>query len=84
MLNFGLDEHMLDGNVGVRVVRTENTAAGYLTFPNVVYAPYLGAGEFEPISARNSYTDVLPSLNMRWEPVDDLIVRFAASKATRL
>jgi TonB-dependent receptor len=81
MLNFGLDEHMLDGNVGVRVVRTENAAAGYLTFPNVVYAPYLGAGEFEPISARNSYTDVLPSVNVRWEPVDDLIVRFAASKA---
>jgi len=81
MLNFGLDEHMLDGNVGVRVVRTENAASGYLTFPNLSYAPYLGAGEFEPITAKNSYTDVLPSVNVRWEPVDNLIVRFAASKA---
>ena len=81
MLNFGMDEHMLDGNVGVRVVRTENAASGYLTFPNLSYAPYLGAGEFEPITAKNSYTDVLPSVNVRWEPVDDLIVRFAASKA---
>lgn len=81
MLNFGVDEALLDGNVGVRVVRTENDARGYLTFPNLAYAPYLGAGEFEPITASNSYVDVLPSVNVRWEPVDNLIVRFAASKA---
>lgn len=81
MLEFGLDDARLDGNIGVRAVRTENAATGYLVYPNVVYAPYLGAGESEPITASNSYTDVLPSLNIRWEPVDNLIVRFAASKA---
>ncbi len=81
MLNFGLDSALLDGNVGVRVVRTSNTADGYLVYPNVAYAPYLGAGEAEPITARNSYTDVLPSLNVRWEPMDNVILRFAASKA---
>ena len=81
MLNFGLDEHLIDGNVGVRVVRTQNAARGYLTFPNLSFAPFLGAGEFEPITAKNSYTDVLPSVNIRWEPVNDVIVRFAASKA---
>lgn len=81
MLEFGLDDARLDGNIGVRAVRTENSARGYLVYPNVVYAPYLGAGESEPITASNSYTDVLPSLNVRWEPVDNLIVRFAASQA---
>ncbi|AKC87592.1 TonB-dependent receptor [Pseudoxanthomonas suwonensis] len=81
MVNFGVDEAMLDGNFGVRVVRTRNSASGYLIYPDVPYAPFLGAGEAEPISAKNSYTDVLPSVNVRWEPVDDLIVRFAASKA---
>src|SRR5690606_16635971 len=43
--------------------------------------PYLGAGESEPIGARNSYTDVLPSANLKWEPAQDLVVRFAASRA---
>ena len=81
MLNFGVDSALLDGNIGVRVVRTENTANGFLVYPDVPYAPYLGAGEAEPITARNAYTDVLPSLNLRWEPMDNVILRFAASKA---
>jgi TonB-dependent receptor len=81
MLDFALDDIRLDGNVGVRAVRTENSARGFVVRPNVSYAPYLGAGESEPITASNSYTDILPSLNVRWEPVDNLILRFAASKA---
>lgn len=81
MVNFGLDDARLDGNIGVRVVRTENVARGFLIYPNQGRAPYLGAGESEPITASNSYTDVLPSVNMRWEFADNLILRFAASKA---
>ncbi len=38
MLNFALDDLRVDGNAGVRVVRTENTAKGYVVFPNVAYA----------------------------------------------
>src|SRR5690606_39161122 len=37
MLNFAMDELMLDGNFGVRVIRTENEASGYLVYPNVAY-----------------------------------------------
>ncbi len=81
MLDFALDNIRLDGNVGVRAVRTENSARGYVIYPNVSYAPYLGAGESEPVTASNSYTDVLPSMNIRWEVADNLILRFAASKA---
>ena len=81
MLNFGLDDVAFDGNVGVRVVRTENSAMGYVVFPNEIRAPYLGTGGSERVTAENSYTDVLPSLNMRWEPITNVIFRFAASKA---
>lgn len=81
MLDFSVDDLRLDGNVGVRAVRTENSAQGFLVYPNQSFAPYLGAGESEPITASNSYTDVLPSMNVRWEVADNLILRFAASKA---
>ncbi|MFC3550523.1 TonB-dependent receptor [Lysobacter cavernae] len=81
MLNFGLDDALFDGNIGVRVVRTENSAQGFVVYPNVAYAPYLGTGGSEPVEAKNSYTDVLPSLNLRWEAIDNVILRFAASKA---
>lgn len=81
MLNFAVDALRLDGNFGVRVVRTENSADGYRVYPNVPYAPYLGNGQIEPITAENSYTDVLPSVNVKWELASDLIMRFAASKA---
>ena len=81
MLSFGNDEALFDGNVGVRVVRTENNADGFLVYPDQPFAPYLGSGESVPITAGNSYTDVLPSLNLRWEFAPNLIARFAASKA---
>src|SRR5690606_951936 len=81
MLEFAFEQAPVTGNVGVRVVRTENSADGFLIYPNQAYAPYLGAGESEPIGARNSYTDVLPSANLKWEPAQDLVVRFAASRA---
>ena len=81
MLNFGVDDWRFDGNVGVRVVRTENEAKGFLIYPNVAYAPYLGSGQSEPINAENAYTDVLPSLNASWEMANNLILRVAASKA---
>ncbi len=81
MLNFASDSMPLDGNFGVRVVRTENNADGYLVFPNATLAQYLGSGQSEPINAKNSYTDVLPSANVKWEFASNLILRFAASKA---
>src|SRR5690606_25041495 len=81
MLNFAAGSAPISGNFGVRVVRTENQADGFLVYPNQPYAPYLGNGNSEAISASNSYTDVLPSVNVKWEPVSNLVMRFAASKA---
>ncbi|HEY4147250.1 TonB-dependent receptor [Pinirhizobacter sp.] len=81
MLDFGVDDANLSGNIGVRAVKTRNAAQGFLTYPDQAFAPYLGAGQSTPISARNEYTDILPSLNVKWEFAPNLITRFAFSKA---
>ena len=81
MLDFGVDDANLSGNIGVRAVRTRNAAQGFLVYPNQTLAPYLGAGQSTPISARNQYTDILPSLNVKWEFAPNWITRFAFSKA---
>ncbi|WP_329740406.1 TonB-dependent receptor [Dyella sp. A6] len=81
MLDFGVDDINLSGNIGVRAVRTTNAANGFLVYPNQTLAPYLGNGETTPINARNSYTNVLPSFNLRWEFAPNLLTRFAFSKA---
>lgn len=80
LLNFGFDDWAmpLDGNIGVRVVQTEALAEGYLVYPDE--APY-GDGGMEPLDAKNSYTHVLPSLNLRLELREDLYARFAVSQA---
>lgn len=60
------------GNVGVRYVETDQHAIGY--------APILAAPFYESIDSDHSYNDTLPSLNMVLEPMDNLLVRFAAAE----
>jgi len=55
------------GNVGTRIAITEVRSEGTTT-----------AGR--PIIGTNKYTDYLPSMNLVYEPVDDLLVRFSASR----
>jgi TonB-dependent receptor len=54
------------GNVGVRYVETDLESTGFAN----------GA----PLTVQHSYSDTLPSLNVTIEPMNDLLVRFAASK----
>lgn len=58
------------GNVGVRQVKTEVEALGYSAV----------AGAAVPTPGQNEYDDTLPSVNVSIEPVENLIVRFAAAK----
>jgi len=81
MLDFGVDDIGLSGNIGVRAVKTRNASQGFLVYPNQTLAPYLGTGQTAPINARNEYTNVLPSLNVKWEFAPNWITRFAFSKA---
>ncbi|HET9646270.1 MAG TPA: TonB-dependent receptor, partial [Burkholderiaceae bacterium] len=89
-LRFGFDHlrYPVDGNVGLRVVHTKSTAQGYVKFD----APVLtdaqraaGLPEFadsaQAQSFKNSYTNALPSLNLRMKVTDRLQFRFAYAKA---
>ncbi|MGH8193290.1 MAG: TonB-dependent receptor [Woeseiaceae bacterium] len=74
----------VDGNIGVRVVRTEMSTRGSVVYPSTVTDTSGAMGFYhdpEAISVDNSYTNVLPSLNLRVNLSDDLALRFAASRA---
>ncbi len=106
MLRFGMDDSPLgrfDGNIGVRVVRTEVEATGLLTIPalentmpldqcvaangaaacadlaNAV--AFTAGGNVPGYTQFNDYTDVLPTLNVRFFLTDELQLRFAAGQA---
>jgi len=79
-----------DGNLGVRVVRTLDTADGFVTMGSfglkdvpatlnpAGYAFFPGFST--PLSAKNDYTDVLPSLNLRLHWAEHLQSRLAVSE----
>jgi TonB-dependent receptor len=80
-----------DGNVGVRVVRTLDTADGFTTmtpfaipqnlptgFTASDYSAFPGFST--PLSVKNDYTDVLPSLNLRLHWNEHLQSRLAVSE----
>ncbi|WP_254657808.1 TonB-dependent receptor [Xanthomonas graminis] len=90
VLYFGNDDALgvpVDGNVGVRIVQTKTEAAGYGQFPDLSGNAGSAAlreqytGQFFPNNAQGSYTNVLPSFNMRFKFSDALQWRIAASKA---
>ncbi|MBB3815313.1 TonB-dependent receptor [Xanthomonas arboricola] len=76
VLRFGVDSDSIpfDGNIGVRVVRTEVGSTGVRTGTDGE------GGGLIPVDAQQTYTDVLPSLNLRWMLSDQLQWRFAASR----
>jgi len=68
-----------DANVGVRVIRTEQTASG-----NILGGPAPTEespfGDYTPLTVKSAYTDVLPSVNLRVDVTDELVARFAAGR----
>ncbi len=74
----------VDGNIGVRVVRTYLDVSGFYQQIAIIQNPdgteSNGPVEFNPITASRSYTSVLPSLNLRVHLADDLQLRLAAAK----
>ncbi|MDR7273182.1 TonB-dependent receptor [Pelomonas saccharophila] len=93
-LRFGWEDLPMpvDGNIGLRVVRTDMKAAGYMVFKT--NAPTLQPGQSiggvpipsvtafaKPLDAGQTYTNVLPSLNLRLKASDQLQFRFAAAQA---
>ena len=114
MLRFGMDEGPLgrfDGNIGVRVIRTENEAAlsglqinapqtavsvaqcqanaaaagrpASICEPLAATYRFFGGAQIPQVSYEtgNEYTDVLPTLNLRFHLLDNLQLRLAAGRA---
>ncbi|NYE60956.1 TonB-dependent receptor [Duganella sp. 1224] len=95
-LRFGWDDlkYPVDGNVGLRYVRTRGTGSGYVAF-TPPSAPTVGAGipvsgqdkliniaQFaEQQSYSNAYNNWLPSLNLRLKATQQLQFRLAVAKA---
>lgn len=63
------------GNLGLRVSSTQQTVSGY---SNSVVNGVLVAN---PVTYEKTYTDVLPSFNLKIDLTSELILRLAASKA---
>jgi iron complex outermembrane receptor protein len=91
-LSFGAEVGGLpyDGNVGVRIVRTLDTLAGYTTMgaftPQNLPSGHAASeyvsfpGFSTPLAVKNDYTDVLPSLNLRLHWNEHLQSRLAVSE----
>lgn len=80
MARFGGDNWR--GNVGVRVVRTDQTSRGnQIGVPSgpgtIDTNPF---GIYRPITVERSYTDILPSLNIAFDLSPTVLLRFAAAR----
>lgn len=83
-LRFGDDAMNIDGNVGLRLVRTQATAHGSTVYtgkaipPNTTGVSVPVIKDFsETKDYTNTYTNALPSLNLRWKQSNELQYRFA-------
>lgn len=70
------------GNIGLRVVRTNQTSSGNLVPIISVDQPTETAvfGDLSPVSVENSYTEVLPSANIAFDVTESYVLRLAAGK----
>ena len=70
------------GNVGLRLVRTtEHVVSNFAVDPSTPGAVTTSAfGPFAPMATDHSYTDVLPSANLKLDLSKDLVSRFAVSR----
>ena len=76
------------GDVGLRIIETDQDIsgqfAGFVIVPNPVPAgidTLALNGQIDNINFDDSYTNYLPSVNLRFELADDVYLRFAASKS---
>lgn len=75
----------LSGNVGLRVVHTQQSSSGVApNLNNLVSLVDAGGTLLVPaagnISAKSDYTEILPTLNLKLDLTDDFLLRFGASR----
>jgi TonB-dependent receptor len=94
LLRFGNDVNLwgeqrgIDGNFGIRVVKTESQSQGLQVFtPNTSSTDIPAADQAFSNGAKSTYkggrdyVNILPSFNVRLKITPDMFVRFAAAKA---
>lgn len=83
-VQFNFQGDRWSGNVGLRYVSTDQDTTYNTGVPeeNTVQGPITGSafGAYFRNRYENTYSEVLPSLNFKYEFTDELIGRFAASK----
>ena len=82
-VNFEGMDSRLTGNVGIRVVSTDQESAGNIPDFNTIRFDQGGAQTFVDTSQSaisRSYTEVLPSLNLKYDLTDDVLLRFGAAR----
>ncbi len=78
----GLDDR-LSGNFGIRVVSTDQESAGNIPDFSTVTFDQGGATtnvQTSESSVSRSYTEILPSFNLRYNITEDVLVRFGAAR----
>jgi iron complex outermembrane receptor protein len=69
------------GNVGLRVVHTQEDIVNYTAVdPSTPGSTFSLFGQFIGVPVSHSYTDVLPSFNLKIDVAPDLVARFAAAE----
>src|SRR6201996_1360463 len=69
------------GNVGVRVVHTQDDIVNYTAVdPSTPGSTFSLFGQFIGVPISHSYTDVLPSFNLKIDVAPDLVARFSAAE----
>ncbi|RIA43764.1 TonB-dependent receptor [Hephaestia caeni] len=81
MVKFDVDPGVrIDGNVGLRMVNTRGSLVGNVPIYVADADGNLEQDGFRPLNRKTSYTDWLPSLNLRLHLMEDLQLRLSASK----
>ena len=82
MVKVGSSDTPYHANIGLRVVRTEQTSRGNLlgvpaNTPGAQTNPF---GTFAPVEVKRTYTDYLPAVNVWFDLTPQLIARFGAGR----
>ena len=86
MVNFGNESDSISGNAGLRYTETEETVFGNSIDLEAGFAREEETGaltpnaEGVPVWRNRTYSEVLPSLNLRFNVAADHVVRFSAAK----
>jgi iron complex outermembrane recepter protein len=82
MLKVGTADTRYHANIGLRVIRTDQTSRGNLLgvpagTPGSIDNPF---GVFLPVEVKRHYTDILPSVNVWFDLTPQLVARFGAGR----